>query len=224
MSDPFSDRVPSIKADSQKHIFFSRSDLSYIASKLQPQRSNARSLGGGARRGGVTAGRRSAGAAAEEAHSSPLSDTYIQQKFLLVGDGDRARVCRLLVRQGKERVYPVVALEDLEGVFQEHHEALGHCGAETLYGHVGGQGLLGYVEASEESRRGPPTLLFSGHILINWRAPLPPPRPAACQPGAHGGGCHNTGIPCDPSRPCWLPPPGRQGVHGQLRHMRRQEG
>ncbi len=57
-------------------------------------------------------------------HSRPvftLTSEYINANFCLLGDSDNARVCRRLRSGGRVCVRPVVALEDLEGVLDEHH-------------------------------------------------------------------------------------------------------
>ena len=71
-----------------------------------------------------------------EACSTHLSSEYVDNNFCLLGEGSNVRVCRRVKRGGKVCVHPVVAQEDLESVFEEHHQALGHPGFETLYTHV----------------------------------------------------------------------------------------
>jgi hypothetical protein len=129
--DSFTDRLKSFRQSSVKHVFLLRNELELIASSLQTQPTGS---GATTRRG--RAARRGGGVAAAEACSAHLTPKYIAKNFCLSGDGSSARVCRLVKSGGKVCAHPVVALEDLECMFAEHHQALGHPGFETLYLHV----------------------------------------------------------------------------------------
>ncbi len=77
---------------------------------------------------------------AAKACSAHLSKDYNTSNFCLLGEGSNACVCRRVKSGGKLCVRPVVALEDLESLFAEQHQALGHPGFETLYLQVSRQG------------------------------------------------------------------------------------
>ena len=135
MAKAFAEKLQELKGASRKHVFLNKNELKYIASKLQQSSTYACPVGSrGGRRG--AASRAEEEAAAAQPPSIHLTSEYISTNFCLLGDGDNARVCRRLKSGGRVCVRPVVALEDLEGVLSEHHQALGHPGFEALYHHV----------------------------------------------------------------------------------------
>jgi hypothetical protein len=122
MANASTDKLRLFRETSQKHVFFTINELSSIDSKLQLQRTGTRALDSGAHRAAWGGAVRVGGAGGCGGVQCIPRHCYITSKFCLLGEGSDARVRRRVTSGDKVCLRPVVALEDLESMFAEHHQ------------------------------------------------------------------------------------------------------
>ena len=137
MNEAFLKYARERRESSAKAVFFNKADISDIIRLKQGKPHAAASQVAAASQRSQRQQRR--GGAGEEAEGpAKVFSKRVLKMFQVEKDRDGQDVlCRSVKRSGKDRLCAVVALEELPGVIQAHHErATGFSGLEKLYTHV----------------------------------------------------------------------------------------
>lgn len=138
MNEPFLKYGLERRKSSAKTVFFTKADISDIIRLKQGKPHAAASqVVAASQRSQRQQRRGGAGGASSEGPAKDFSKKILKRFQVEQDRGGQDVLCRYVKRSGKDRLCAVVALEDLPGVIQAHHErATGFSGLEKLYSHV----------------------------------------------------------------------------------------